>query len=219
MTPTRPNFNRIARPYRWLEYFTLGLSLQHCRTHFLPNLRDCKHALIFGDGDGRFLAKLYTANPTLRATAVDTSATMLDLLRHRCEAVAFSVKTRLRTCNHSALDHAPSSKTDLVIAHFFFDCLTQFELDTLIGRIAKNVRPNATWLISDFRIPTGPMRLPARLFIRILYLAFRILTGLRTTALPDHATPLSRAGFTRISHHHSLAGILTTELWQAPDTK
>ncbi len=219
MTPTRPNFNLIARPYRWLEYLTLGRTLECCRNHFLPDLHNCKQALILGDGDGRFLAKLYAANPPLRATAVDISSTMLHLLRSRCEAAAFSAKTRLRTCNHSALDHAPSGKTDLVVAHFFFDCLAQSELDALIDRLAKHIRPNTLWLISDFRIPTGPMRLPARLFIRSLYFAFRILTGLRTTALPDHATPLSRAGFTRISHRHSLAGILTTELWQAPGTK
>jgi hypothetical protein len=58
------------------------------------------------------------------------------------------------------------------------------------------------------------MRLPARIFVRSLYLIFRILTGLRTVRLPDHTTPLTQAGLIRIAHHHSLAGLLTTELWQ-----
>jgi ubiquinone/menaquinone biosynthesis C-methylase UbiE len=209
-----PNFNSIARPYRWLEYFTLGRALERCRLHYLPRLLDRRHALVLGDGDGRFLARLIAVNPTLRAIAVDTSSTMLELLQRRCETAVFSARTRLRTCNYSALEHATSSKTDLVVAHFFFDCLTQSELDTLIVRIAKHVRPGALWLISDFRIPSGPMRLPARILVRSLYLAFRVLTGLRTTRLPDHATPLTQAGLTRIAHHHSLAGLLTTELWQ-----
>lgn len=209
-----PNFNSIARPYRWLEYFTLGRALERCRLHYLPRLLDRRHALVLGDGDGRFLARLIAVNPTLRAIAVDTSSTMLELLQRRCETAVFSARTRLRTCNYSALEHATSSKTDLVVAHFFFDCLTQSELDTLIARIAKHVRPGALWLISDFRIPSGPMRLPARILVRSLYLAFRVLTGLRTTHLPDHATPLTQAGLTRIAHHHSLAGLLTTELWQ-----
>ena len=216
MKPPVPNFNRIARPYRTLEYLTLGRALERCRLHFLPQLTHHRQALILGDGDGRFLAQLLAANPTLRATAVDTSSAMLNLLRRRCEAMSFSAKTRLRTCNDSALDHAASSKTDLVVAHFFFDCLPQSELDALIERLAKHIRPNALWLVSDFRIPPGPLRLPAKLLIRALYLAFRLLTGLRTTRLPNHAIPLSRAGLTRIAHHHSLAGILTTELWQAP---
>jgi hypothetical protein len=57
------------------------------------------------------------------------------------------------------------------------------------------------------------MHLPAKLLIRCLYLAFRILTGLRTTHLPDHATPLTHSGFIRIAHQHSLFGLLTTEIW------
>ena len=58
------------------------------------------------------------------------------------------------------------------------------------------------------------MRLPARLLVRSLYLAFRLLTGLRTTHLPDYATPLTQAGLNRVAHQHRLAGLLTTELWQ-----
>ena len=58
------------------------------------------------------------------------------------------------------------------------------------------------------------MRIPAWLLVRTLYLAFRILTGLRVTRLPDFAHSLRQAGLTRIAQHHSLFGILTTELWQ-----
>ena len=57
------------------------------------------------------------------------------------------------------------------------------------------------------------MRLPAGAIVRLLYLAFRILTGLRTTQLPDHATALTAAGFTMAAEHRSLAGLLATELW------
>jgi hypothetical protein len=133
---------------------------------------------------------------------------MLRLLRARCATV------RLRTHHHSALEHAPSAHTDLVTAHFFFDCLTQRELDTLIARLVRHTRPDALWLISDFRIPPGPMRLPAKLYIRALYFAFRLLTGLRTTQLPDHAMPLQQAGLTRTHQHLSLFGLLSTEVWK-----
>ena len=119
------------------------------------------------------------------------------------------------TPTHSpSLPNRNQQPYDLVVTHFFLDCLTQPELNTLITRVAPTLTPGALWLISDFRIPAGPMRLPAKLLIRSLYLAFRLLTGLRTTRLPDHATPLTQAGLTRISHQHRLAGLLTTELWQ-----
>ncbi len=208
------NFDHIARPYRWLEYATLGSALQRCRTHFLPQASDRTHVLVLGDGDGRFLAQLFAANPLLCATAVDTSATMLTLLRARC--VKAVPGAQLTTRNDNALEHAPSGDTDLIVAHFFFDCLTQPELDLLISRIAVHVPPDALWLISDFRVPGGAMRVPAYLVVRALYGAFRLLTGLRVTRLPDYATPLQAAGLQRVERHLSLAGLLTTELWARP---
>jgi SAM-dependent methyltransferase len=219
MRPSEPNVNLIARPYRLLEYLILGRSLEHCRQHFLPNLLQQKNALILGDGDGRFTAQLLTENPTIRADAVDTSATMLQLLRLRCEATAPNAAARLHTHQTNALTFPLQKTYDLVVTHFFLDCLTQSELDTLIARITPRLAPGALWLISDFRIPAGPMRLPARALIRSLYFAFRILTNLRTTHLPNHAAPLTRAALTCKAHHHRLADILTTELWQNPNQK
>jgi ubiquinone/menaquinone biosynthesis C-methylase UbiE len=212
--PAQPDFNPIAKPYRWLEYLTLGRTLQRCRLHFLPQLLQQKRALVLGDGDGRFLSALLARNHTLHAAAVDTSAAMLQLLRQRCESTA---PGRLQTHHADALAfNLPDTPYDLVVTHFFLDCLTQPELENLVHRIAPALAPGALWLVSDFRIPSGALRLPARIFIRSLYLAFRILTGLRTTKLPDHAAPLTRAGLTLKARHLLLAGILTTELWQTP---
>ena len=210
-----PNFNPIARPYRWLEYLTLGPTLQQTRLHYLPSLTQEKSALILGDGDGRFLFQLLSQNPHLQAEAIDTSTTMLHLLRQRCAPYA----NRLQTHQTNALTFhpEPTKKYDLIVTHFFIDCLTQTDLETLITKITPHLTPQAIWLISDFRIPpTGPMRPIAQAYIRSLYLAFRILTNLRVTVLPDHTTALTQSNFTRIAHHHRLAGLLTTELWQRP---
>lgn len=203
------NFNPIARPYRWLEYFTLGRALERCRLHFLPALLHQKRALVIGDGDGRFLAELMVSNPHIHVDAVDTSATMLQLLSERC-----SDEARLKTHHGNALAFAPSGGYDLVVTHFFLDCLTQPELESLVARIAPTLAPGGLWLVSDFRIPPGRMRLPARIIVRTLYFAFRIITGLRTKQLPVHATPLAHAGLRRVDHRDSLGGLLTTELWQ-----
>jgi SAM-dependent methyltransferase len=210
-----PNFNLIARPYRWLEYLTLGRALERCRIHYLPQLRDRRHALVLGDGDGRFLAELLVHNPDLRADAVDTSATMLRLLRQRSEAAIGDAKTRLSIHYANALTFPLTGPYDLVVTHFFLDCFSQTELDRLVSRVASSLAPGGLWLISDFRVPGGLMNLPARVLVRGLYFAFRVLTGLRTSRLPDHATPLSNAGLVCVAHQHSLAGVLTTQLWKA----
>jgi SAM-dependent methyltransferase len=211
---TPPNFDRIARPYRWLEYLTFGPTLTHCRNHFLPALADRRHALALGDGDGRFLTHLLAANPQLQANAVDTSPAMLHLLTSRAHAV--HAAGRLHTHHADALTFAPAGPYDLIVSHFFLDCLTQPELTTLITRLTPHLTPNALWLVSDFRIPRGFFRPPALLLVRLLYLAFRLLTGLRTTGLPDHVSALGSAGFICTAQSHCLAGLLTTELWTYP---
>jgi hypothetical protein len=209
------NFDSIARFYRWMEYLGFGRSLERCRTHFLAQLASRRRALLLGEGDGRFTARLLADNPHLHADVVDTSAAMLHLLAHRADSV--DARARLRTHHIDALafepDQAPGRKYDLIVTHFFLDCLTQPEVDNLACRLTCFARPNALWLFSDFRIPAGAMRWPARLLVRLLYLAFRMLTGLRTTALPDHAAALTTAGFTRIAQHHCLAGLISSEIW------
>lgn len=208
------NFDRVARPYRWLEYLTFGPALQRCRTHFLPQLADRRAALVLGDGDGRFLARLLATNHTLEADAVDTSAAMLRELTRRTS----SASPRVRAHRADALCFASPRNYDLIVTHFFLDCLTQAEVESLAHRLALQSSQNAFWLVSDFRIPTSPMHWPARALIRLLYIAFRFLTGLRTTALPNYAAALTGAGFTLHSAHHSLGGLLTSEMWEYTPT-
>ncbi len=208
-----PNFNRIAKPYRWLEYLALGPLLQRTRTRHLPLLARSRRALLLGDGDGRFTAALLTSNSALTAEAVDLSPAMLALLARNSAPHA----SRLQTHCTNALTHTPTTPPDLIVTHFFLDCLTQPELNTLITRLAPNLPPGGLWLLSDFRTP-NPL---ARLYVRSLYFAFRLLTGLRVTALPDYATPLRNAGLHPIAVHRRLFGLLTTELWQrnpSPDS-
>ena len=212
MTQGQSDFDRVARSYRILEYLALGRMLERTREYFLPALKDSRHALAIGDGDGRFLARLMKENRQLRAVAVDTSAAMLQLLEERCQPYS----NRLDVYRADARQKLPQAAEpyDLVVTHFFLDCLNQDELRGLVLRVKPLLAPRALWVISDFRIPDGPLGLPAWFFIRGLYLCFRILTDLRTARLPDHVTEMSAAGFACIDRQFLLAGVLVTEVWQ-----
>jgi SAM-dependent methyltransferase len=210
-----PDFDRVARIYRWSEYLALGPLLERTRFHFLPQLKDRSNALVLGDGDGRFLARLMAQNPTLHATAVDTSAKMLALLQQRCLRSAPSAATRLTTIHGSALQADAPPHTDLIATHFFLDCLTQPQVDALVQRLAAQVAPGCLWVVSDFAIPGHSLLRPvAAAYIRALYLAFRLLTGLRVTHLPYPEQALAAAGFTRIERHERCGGLLYTERWK-----
>jgi len=195
-----------------LEYLTLGRWLERARLFFLSRLNSVRNALVFGDGDGRFLAELLAANPDMHATAIDTSAAMLDLLRKRCAPYI----DRLRTLQIDALNFAPlgNAQYDLIVSHFFLDCLNDAQVSELVRRLAPALSSDALWLVTDFHIPVGALRMPATAIVRALYLTFRVLTGLRVTRLPDHAATFARAGFARIDRRQFLGGLLATELWQ-----
>lgn len=213
--PSQPNFDRIAAIYRWGEYISLGPLLQRTRTRLLNQLGDPHHALILGDGDGRFIEQLLLRYPQCNAVAADISAAMLHKLHNRCTRSVPNATARLTTLQLSALEIDPPPSTDLVVTHFLLDCFSQSDVDALITRIASQLAPGTLWLVSDFALPASSILRPfARLYIASLYAAFRLLTGLRVNQLPDPHPAFHRNGMRRITHVTFLGGILYTELWQ-----
>jgi len=103
----------------------------------------------------------------------------------------------------------------LVVTHFFLDCFTQDEVDGLVTSLAAQLKAGALWVVSDFGVPRVRWLRPfAAVYVRSLYLAFRILTGLRVTQLPDPQRALVHAGFKQLARHDFLLGLIYTELWQ-----
>ncbi|HXS12105.1 MAG TPA: methyltransferase [Acidobacteriaceae bacterium] len=218
--PDQPDFDRIAAIYRWGEYISLGPLLQRTRTRLLNQLNNPRHALVLGDGDGRFLEQLLLRYPQCTAVAVDISAVMLDKVRSRCLESVPNAATRLSTLQRSALNIDPQPSADLptpdlIVTHFLLDCFSQPDVDALATRIASQLTPGALWLVSDFALPSSPLLRPfARLYIASLYAAFRLLTGLRVNQLPDPQSALHRNGMRRIARCTLLGGLLYTELWR-----
>jgi len=99
-----PDFNPLAGPYRWMERLTFGPFLARCRFAFLDQAKSCRQALVLGDGDGRFTARLLRANPHIHIHAIDASSAMLKALTRRAGPHA----ARLRTHQADARDWDPA---------------------------------------------------------------------------------------------------------------
>jgi ubiquinone/menaquinone biosynthesis C-methylase UbiE len=206
------NFDRVARPYRWLEYLSFGPSLVRCRSAQLAHLTVARHALVLGDGDGRFLARLLAANPTLTADVVDSSHAMLTLLDRRLRRS--QVHQRIRLHHADALTWNPTGSYDLIVSHFFLDCFFPHQLEQLFDSVIPHALPGAQWVISEFAIPRNPFAAwLARGIIRSLYRAFGWMTGLRVRVLPDYAASLLRRGLLPLHERRYLAGLLCSQLW------
>ena len=207
------NFDRVARIYRWVEYLALGPLLKRTREKFLPQLTGARRALLLGDGDGRFAAALLRCAPEVHLHAVDSSAAMLRLLHRRCARDGND--TRATVEQGSVLGMGARSSYDLVTTHFLLDCLTQNEVEALTTQLATQVSPGCLWVVSEFGMPRGRLSgLVAAWYIRLLYLGFRVLTGLRVQQLPDPQSALEAAGFHRLSRVERLGGLLYAELWK-----
>jgi len=207
------NFNKLARIYCWLEWFTFGPFLSRCRSEFLSAINSQESALVIGDGDGRFTARLLKQNSHIAVDALDASDTMLKELTRRTAPHA----GRIRTLHLDAREYNPPSRHyDLIVTHFFLDCLTTQEVARLASRLRGSVTEGALWVVSEFVVPeTRYGMLVARFLVTALYRAFGALTGLRVRQLPDHAAELAKYGFRLLQRRERLGGLLVSELWQA----
>jgi SAM-dependent methyltransferase len=208
-----PNFDRLARVYRWLELCTFWRGLWRCRCHYLDELGACRTALVLGDGDGRFTARLLEANREIRIDAVDASPAMLRALLRR--AGSESARVKIHFADLRIWEPGPA-QYDLIVSHFFLDCLTTDEVAALGNRLRTCSSARTRWLISEFATPPGRFgKAVARPLVSVLYRAFGALTGLRVRRLPDYAQALVSAGFRRENRQAFLHGLLVTELWSA----
>jgi hypothetical protein len=208
------DFDRIARPYRWLEYMSFGPCLGRCRNAQLVHLTSARHALLLGDGDGRFLARLLAENPTLTADVVDSSEAMLRILDRRIRRCRPPARHRIRLHHADALQWKPTASYDLIVSHFFLDCFFPRQVEQLFAGLLPHALPGAQWVISEFAIPRNAFAAYlARGIVGSLYRVFGVLTGLPVRALPDYATFLLRRGLARSQDRRYLAGLLCSQIW------
>jgi ubiquinone/menaquinone biosynthesis C-methylase UbiE len=197
-----------------MEYMSFGPHLARCRSFFSADCARARSLLVYGDGDGRFLASLCRIRPGLRALAVDGSPAML---RRAARRLPSGHRARLLLADARAFEPArtPEAPFDAIATHFFLDCLGQSELTELVARVTRAAGPDALWVVSDFAIPPhGPMRLLSSAVVALLYRAFGLLTGLEARRLPDHAAALAGAGWQLQARRRRLGGMLASECWR-----
>jgi ubiquinone/menaquinone biosynthesis C-methylase UbiE len=210
------NCDGIAPYYQTLERLSFGGWLAHTRCAFLAEASTARHALLCGDGDGRYLARLLRANPRVEVDYVELSEKMVDLARRRVVALGLEALARVRFIVCDARNFTGrSGGYDLIVTHFFLDCFSDAELELLVPQLMQYGKPGAKWIVSEFReAESGLARWWTRGIVSALYGGFRLFTDLRLTRLPAYELALTRAGGHRCAQERFLGGLLQASLWR-----
>ena len=208
------NCDRIAHLYKWMEYAAFGRTLERSRLHFLHRLREAKHALILGDGDGRFSSALATVNPSVYVDSIDLSRNMLRLAARNFATVPRPERIRLILADARSTSLDPE-RYDLVVAHFFLDCLSQREAAILVNTVSRAACPHALWVVSEFAAPSrGWRKLHGKAWIHTMYKFFRATTGLSAKSIPHYQPHLQANRFNLKGWNEARFGLIRSELWQ-----
>ena len=204
-------FDLLAPHYLWMERVLAGSVLQSCRTKHLPAIANSRQILLLGEGAGRFLSEVIRASPTAEVTCVDSSAGMLRQARRVSPEGAHLTFVHADVFKHEF----GTEKHDAVATHFFLDCFAPDQLQQLVSRIVRALKPGGIWLLSDFRVPhSGPQRWRATVILKVMYLFFRSVTALPACYLTNPDPYLEQSGLTLIKRHTANFGLLHSDLWR-----
>ena len=210
-------FDHLARHYDWMEGLLAGGKLERCRNAFWNDIPSLGHALLVGEGHGKFLAALLKRDPSVQVTYVDASAKMLEVARERLLRAALPVaRVEFIQAELPAWD-PPNERYDLIATHFFLDCFPRDQLGHVIRSLHKAARLGGYLLMSDFQIPpAGLRRIRAQIIHWLMYRFFRVVTKLPASAFVSPQPFLRQAGFIRVRRAEFDRGLLCAELWKRP---
>lgn len=207
-------FNLVARPYALMERLVFGSALQRARCAYLEQIASHANVLLLGDGDGRFLEALLAVPGAKfeRIVSVDASERMLALARQRV-----GDDPRVEWIGHSVEEFCPPADfhADVVVAHFFFDCFTDQELDKIVPRIGRWTAEPAEMVVTEFAIPPGGRirRMLARLLIWKMVLFFRVTAGISARKLADFHPRLEASGWGLQARNTFRVGLIEAQVW------
>lgn len=205
------NFDRVARPYRFLERLVYGDALQASRLAHLGKIAGSPRVLLLGDGDGRFLRALLEQAPAAKVEVVEASAKMIELAKRDLPEGSKVTFHHVRIS-----DFELAGEFDLVVSHYFLDCFDEGGIAAVVDQVAGGLKPGGHWLVSDFQMPDHGWlrRLRARFLLRSMYLFFRVAAGLKAKRLVDPQSLLCGRGFALDSREISNVDFLRADCWR-----
>jgi spermidine synthase len=190
-----------------------GHSIHKAQIEFLSEVPQNSNVLIIGGGSGKFLRDLLIKSPVMKVVYIESSAKMIKLSREAIRDVHGSDRVEFRTGTES--DIRDEELFDVVITHFFLNLFHGTDLRNVAGKLYSHLKPGGIWLFSDFRINNnGLRRIWQNLLLRIMYLFFKITTGLMNNTLESFNTLFHAIGLVKVHEKFFYAGMISASCWR-----
>ena len=204
------NFNRIAWCYDGLTKIIFGKSIRKSQTEFLVYCKPEDKVLIVGGGTGWILEDLASMDMNIYITYIEKSSKMIEKAKGialRCKGLTidFIIGTEM--------DIPVNTKFDLVLANYFFDLFTPAKQKFISNLFYQALNRNGLLLTADFYIDKkSPIW--QKIVVRIMYLFFKLSTGIETMKLSNYRKYIEQLPFTCIHHRVFYAQFIHSNVYQ-----
>ncbi len=203
MSRVKNGYTALAPLYDFLARLLLGKNIQHMQLIFLNQLIAKKKLLILGGGTGWILPHIEKINPDIVIDYLDISAGMIRCAKKR------GGRAVIRFVEGTEHD-IPMAGYDCVITNFYLDLFCDTDLPAVIDKIKKSMIPKSLWFVTDFISTTYW----DKAMLKFMYLFFRIITGLKTSRLPDWDQAIQLAGGEFLVGESSKRGFIKSIVYQ-----
>lgn len=208
------NFDRVARFYSLAEKIFFGKGLNNARTYFAQYSKLTKTVLLLGEGRGHFLKFLLNQNQFCKITVVDSSGQMIKLMKSK---IGPNDLNRVDFHNIRLENFTPKVKYDLICTFFFWDCFSTYELNNLVPKFLDFLKVDGIWINADFIDGINNFsfsNILNFLKLRVLFLFFRITTGINAKKVEPLEVYLEKNSIKQIGFHKNKNQFIKTEAFQ-----
>lgn len=207
------NFNYISGFYDSLGFLVFGNSLKNSQLHFLSKIPPNSKVLVVGGGTGWFLEELLKTNSIKEVLYIESSSEMMRLSQKRVEGN--NHETEIKFINSPLEKISLQEKFDVIITNYFLDLFNEEQLKIIVPKLYSHLNTNGLWLISDFKIsPKTFHKAWQRCLLKIMYLFFRITSGVEATHLSDFHILLEELKLKKINSEEFFYGMMESVVYE-----
>ncbi|HEU5289489.1 MAG TPA: class I SAM-dependent methyltransferase [Cyclobacteriaceae bacterium] len=200
---TSSGFDFLAPAYDWMARLVFGKAITESQTGFLNRIPVGANILILGGGTGWLLEKISEQNRSCKILYVDVSEEMIKRSSLR------KTQDEIQFLQGSVEDIPIGSTFDVIITNFYLDLFSDRSLRLIVQQIHRHTRPSSIWLVTDFVENTWWHRV----MLKVMYIFFRIVTGIDGSHLPAWNDSLLAQGWTKAAEQVRFKGFINTSFW------